>query len=115
MADLVVFAKHVEAVLRDADRVPHWTPQVAEKYMAEYGSRRRQFEELANGLNLTIIRPRLETVAGYFAHARMQQDEPPNRSSCWLEYCERFPAVTHVEFSVEHDARFEKLIVHTKC
>lgn len=114
MADLVSFAKHVEEVLRDADRVPHWTPQAAEKYMAEYGSRRQRFEELAKGLNLNVIRPRLETVAGYFANARMKDEEPPHRSSCWLEYSERFPALTHVEFSVEHDARFEKLIVHTK-
>lgn len=114
MADLVTFAKHVEDVLRDADRVPHWTPQAAEKYMAEYGARRQRFEELAQRLNLNLIRPRLETLASFFANASVQQQEPPNRSSCWFEFCDRFPATAQVEFVVEHDERFERLFVRTR-
>jgi YHS domain-containing protein len=114
MADLISFSKHVEEVLRDADRIPHWTPRAAEKYMADYGDRRQRFEELANGLTLNVIRPRLETMVGYFVNASMQHEEPPTRCSCWFEYSDRFPANARLEFSVEHDARFGKLIVHTK-
>lgn len=114
MSDLTTFANRVQSVLRDTSRMPHWTPEEAENYMADYRVRRQQFEELARHLNRTIIRPRLETVASYFANASMQQGEPPNRSSSWFEFCERFPTVAQLEFAVEHDLRFEKLIVHTE-
>jgi YHS domain-containing protein len=114
VADLVSFVKHIEEVLRDADRVPHWTPEEAEKYMADYGGRRQRFEELSQNLNINIIRPRLEIVASFFVNANVQQEEPPNRSSCWLEYCDRYPATVQVEFVIEHDVRFERLIVRTR-
>ena len=65
MSDLTTFAKRVQDVLRDECRTPHWTPQEAEKYMADYRVRRQRFEELAQHVNRTIIRPRLETVASY--------------------------------------------------
>ena len=114
MSDFTTFAKRVQDVLRDACRTPHWTPQEAEKYMVDYGERRQRFEELAQHLNMTIIRPRLETVATYFVNAGMQDEEPPNRSSCWFGFCQRFPAATQLEFAVAHDVRFETLIVHTQ-
>src|SRR3990170_2677144 len=114
MVDLVTFVKRVQEILRDEYREPHWMPHEAEKYMADYGTRRQRFEELAQHLNMTIVRPRLETVASFFANASMQQEEPRNRSSCWFGFCQRFPAVAELEFAVEHDVRFEKLIVHTQ-
>ena len=114
MVDLVTFAKRVQEVLRDECREPHWTPEEAEKYMADYGSRRQRFEERAQHLNMTVIRPRLETVASFFVNATIQHDEPRNRSSCWFEFCQRFPAVTQLEFAVEHDVGFEKLIIHAQ-
>ena len=114
MADLVTFARRIQELLRDAYRPRHWTPQEAVEYMAAYGTRRVRFEDLAERLNLRIIRPRLEAVASYFVNAEMQQEEPPNRSSCVFEYCERFPAHARLEFSVEHDVRFEKVVLHTR-
>ena len=114
MTDLVTFVGRVQEVLQDAYREPHWTPQEAEKYMADFGARRERFDELSEHLNLTIIRPRLETVASYFVNANMQQEEPPNGCSCWFGFCQRFPAVSRAEFAIEHDVRFEKLVVHTQ-
>lgn len=114
MVDLVTFVKRVQEVLCDECREPHWTPQEAEKYMADYEARRQRFEELAQHLNMTIVRPRLETVASFFVNARLQQEERRNRSSCWFAFCQRFPAAAELEFAIEHDVRFDKLIVHTQ-
>jgi YHS domain-containing protein len=114
MADLVTFAERVQEVLRDAYRARHWTPQEAEEYMAEYADRRRRYEELAQRLIQTVIQPRLETVASYFVNANVNDEERPNCSSCSFEFADRFLAITRIEFAVEHDVRFEKLIVHTR-
>jgi YHS domain-containing protein len=114
MSDLATFTDRVQDVLRDAYRTPGWTPEEAEQYMADYGARRQQFEELAKRLNQTIIRPRLAMVGSYFANAHAQKEEPPTCSSWWFAFCQRFPAVAHLEFAVEHDVRVEKLIIHTQ-
>jgi YHS domain-containing protein len=114
MADLVTFVKRVQDVLCDEYREPHWTPGEAEKYMADYTARSQRFEELAKHLSLSIIRPRLETVASFFANASVEHEERRNRSSCWFAFCQRFPAVAQIEFTVEHDVRFEQLIVHAQ-
>jgi len=113
MSELATFTEHVQDVLRDAYRVPHWTPEEAEEYMDGYGVRRQRFEQLADHLNREIIRPRLEMVTSYLANAIMQDETSPHRSVCWFEFCQRFPTVAQLEFAIEHDVRFEKLIVQT--
>ena len=115
MSDLMTFADRVQGVLRDTSRMPHWTPEEARLYMADYRLRRQRFAEVAQRLNRTIIRPRLETVASYFANSSAHQEPPTeNRSSCSFEFCQRFPAVTQIEFAVEHDVSFERVIIHTQ-
>lgn len=115
MSDLMTFADRVQSVLHDTSRMPHWTPEEARLYMADYRLRRQRFQELAQRLNRTIINPRLETIASYFANSSMHQVPPTeNRSSCWFEFCERFPAVTQIEFTVEHDVAFKNLIIYTQ-
>ncbi len=114
MPDLVTFVGHVQEILSDACRTPHWTREEAKKYMADFSARRERFDTLAEHLNLTIIRPRLETVASYFVNADLQDEKTPNRSSCWFGFCQRFPATTYLEFAIEHDVRFEQLIAHTR-
>ena len=114
MSNLVSFAQHVETLLHDASRERHWTPEESQTYMTLFRQRNQRFEEISRQLNTDIIRPRLETVASYFVNASMQKDEPPIGCSCWFGYCERFPATTKVAFAIEHDARYEKLIVHTE-
>jgi YHS domain-containing protein len=39
------------------------------------------------------------------------QDEVDGICACWFGFSERFPASTKIEFAIEHDVRFEKLIV----
>ncbi len=114
MSDLVTFTGHVQDVLRDASRTLHWTPKEAEKYMAEYGIRRHRFEQQAHHLNEDIVRPRLEIVASYLSNSVMQDEPSPNRSSCWFEFCQRFPTFAQLEFAIEHDVCFDKLIVHIR-
>lgn len=112
MSDLVTFVKHVQEVLRDSYRDPHWTPEEAQKYMEEFDVHRDRFEELATHLIQTVISPRLETVASYFVNGGMDEHPAPRRVCSWFTQCSRFPVTTKLEFVVEHDVGFEKLIVH---
>lgn len=111
MSDLVDFAKRVEVQLAHANRQPHWEPDEAERYMDEVSLRRERFEQLAARLSEKVVQPRLETVASYFANASSTKNEPAWHCSCWFGYCERFPASTKVAFAIEHDVRFEKVVV----
>lgn len=108
MSDVVKFAVVLEQRLANADRQPHWKPGEAERYMAEVGTRRGQFEKLAVRLNDTVVQPRLETLAKYFNNSTLSDDEPTGRCACWFGYCERFPSSTRVGFAVEHDIKYEK-------
>ena len=111
MSDLISFANCIDEILADSSRQRHWSAEEAEQYMARFSSRREQFEELAARLISTIIRPRVETLAGYFANTTPARDDAASRCSYWFGYCERFPVSTQLEFAVEHDARFEKLLL----
>lgn len=111
MSDLIGFSKRIEEQLADADRQPHWQPEEAERYMLDVGARRERYERQAARLNELIVQPRLETLAGFFANASVVRNEPPGHCSCWFGYCERFPATTKLAFAIEHDARFEKIVI----
>lgn len=111
MNDLVHFAKRIKAQLAKANREPHWEPGEAERYMAEFGTRRERFEQLTLELTDGVIRPRLETLAGYFPNTNFPTREPARHCSCWFGYCERFPVTAKIAFSIEHDVRFEKVAV----
>ncbi len=114
MSDLSAFAKHVQDVLSDGFREPHWTAAEAAKYMADIAIRRRSFEKWAYRINETIVKPRLETVAKLFPNATMSDEQRLHASCCDFEFCDRFPAYTSVGFSLEHDVRYEKLIVRSR-
>ncbi len=111
MSNLIDFAKKIDEVLADSSRQRHWSADEAEQYMAQFSGRRQRFEELATHLIATIIRPRVETLAGYFANAAPARDDAASLCSYWFGYCERFAASTQLEFAVEHDARFENLLL----
>lgn len=114
MPDLTTFTNHVQHVLHDGFREHHWTAEQAERYMAEVGIRRQRFEELARHLNETIVRPRIDVVANLFQNSIVPEEQMPHGSCCWFEYCERFPADTSVDFSIDHDVDFDKVIVRTR-
>lgn len=111
MSDLALFATRVQSLLAGANRELHWNPGEAEQYMAEVASRRQRFEGIAGRLNDTVIQPRLETVARCFSNASVTKVERSGHCSCWFGYCERFPTSTKVSFAIEHDVRFEKVVV----
>ncbi len=114
MSDLTTFSEHVQDVVRDAYRLPHWTSKEAETYMAQIGVRYQQFEALAHRLNRDLVKPRLDLVARLFPNAKLPEEQLLKNSSCLFEFCDRFPAHAKIDFSIEHDLRFENLIVHTR-
>lgn len=119
MSDLVNFAKCVADQLAKANSEPHWTPEEAERYMADVGLRHERFEQVASQLVETAIQPRLETVASRFFNASLREGEPLGHCTCWFGYCERFPSSTRCSFSIEHDVRVDKVSslidVQTAC
>jgi YHS domain-containing protein len=109
--DLIEFAKCIEGELRSASREPHWDASEAERYMIDIGSRRKLFMDRASQLAATIIQPRLEVLCSYFTNAGRARDEQPFHFAYWFGFTERFPASTKLTLAVEHDMRFEKIIV----
>ena len=111
MNDLVEFAKRVKGELMNANREPHWDRDQAERYMAEVELRRRRFNERASFLSTAIIQPRLEILSGYFSNASRSKDEHDFHYTYWFGFTERFPVSTNIAVGVEHDVRFEKIVV----
>ena len=111
MGDLIDFAKRIKEQLDRSNREPQWTSGDAERYMAELGQRRERYVEIAKHLMSTVIQPRLELVASYFPNAAAGTKEPEGHCSYWFGFNERFPTSAKVSFSVEHDARYEQLLV----
>ena len=111
MVSLTSFAKKIDEVLADSNRQKHWSPEEASQYMARFGERRARFELLAVHLIDAIIRPRVETLAGYFVNAAPTRDGGDWQCGYRFGYCERFPASTELQFAVEHDARMDKLLL----
>lgn len=114
MSDLATFARHAQEVVNDAFRPCVWKPEEQAQYMAEMADRRKQWDKVARHLIRTVVRPRLETIAKLFPNAVFADEQLPHLLSCRFEYSERFPAYTTMEFSIEHDIRFEKVILHTR-
>jgi YHS domain-containing protein len=79
--------------------------------MAELGRRRERYVEIAEHVMTTVIHPRLELVASYFPNATAGNREPQWQCSYWFGFSERFPTSAKVSFSVEHDARYEQLLI----
>lgn len=111
MGDLDSFAKRVGEKITVSSREPRWEPVQVERFMEAVNARRIEFEQHNQRLIESVIQPRLETVTGHFVNARISNDERRGRCAAWFGYCERFPANTEVSFTVEHDIRFENLVV----
>ena len=111
MSNLNEFAKRVQDNLSAANRQPHWELAEAQRYMAAVGLRRERFNELAIRLAEAVIRPRFEVVASYFPNVNRVRNEPVGCCSYWFGYCQRFPASAKVAIAVQHDVRFENLVV----
>ncbi len=81
MSDLSTFAEHVQDVLSNSFRELHWTPSEAAQYMADIATRRQTFENLANQLNETILKPRLDIVTNLFPNATRSVEQQPHSPS----------------------------------
>lgn len=112
MSDILTFTERVHEVVTDTYRVQHWSTADASRYMQEIRQRRHLFDEKAKTLLACVIQPRLTAVAGLFPNASCSGDQPLARS-CHFQWTERFPANASVALSVEHDLRFEQLIIRS--
>jgi len=111
MDDQADFSRELEARLAASRRVPKWSAEQVKQFMSDFEPRRKRFEELANHLISSIVRPRLEKVACHFENAKLAKADRADRCACWFGYSNRFPATTKVEFAVEHDEAIENLVV----
>ncbi len=110
MTDLQDFSQTVAARLAAAQKEPNWQHDDWARYMAEFGSRQRRFEQLAEHLLESVIRPRLDVVAVPF-NAQPIANRGPFHCAYGFGYSERFPVTLRVEFAIEFDARAEVVSV----
>jgi YHS domain-containing protein len=107
-SDLIALNNRIRQLLSEQQWQSRWPPENVQRYMAEFKTRSKQFEQTAERLIEQIVRPRLETIAGYFPNAGLSEREPLRRCNCWFGYCERFPASAQIAFSFEHDVSWRR-------
>lgn len=110
MSTNLPFAEAIEAELRAADHASV-DPEQEAAYMAQLTARRQHFQEQAGRVLADVVRPRLETLAGYFTNAAPARKCEPSHCTWWFGYTERFPASVKLELSIEHDAPCENLLL----
>ena len=110
MANLDEFKSRLEARITAIQNEPQWTPAESRKFMAGIEQKRKQFQVVAEHLISSLIRPRLRFVAERF-HGVVVSNDPPEHCSCWFPSSASFPVLAKVGFAVEHDPRFDNIIV----
>jgi len=82
--------------------------------LAEAERRWQAFGALADRLVQTIIRPRLERLAGYFenAHLLAPAESPRYRCVCHFRHTDRFPATTTLSLAVALPGQAPRLAIH---
>lgn len=108
MNDLDGFAAKVAAELQAADH-PSITPEQEADYMAHVEARKADYERQVVRLLEDVVRPRMQTLAGFFTNAASARKCEHGRCTWWFGYTNRFPASVKVEVSIEHDDRYENL------
>ena len=102
------FAARIQAELRAADG-PSLTPEQEAEYMSRVNSRREIFQRESQRVLQEIVRPRMQTLNGFFANASPARKCENGRCTWWFGYTERFPASVKVELTADHDEAFENL------
>lgn len=104
------FADRVAAKMHEARKIAEQSSN-AVRFMAQFESNYRQFEQAANRLLTEIVQPRMGAVARLFPGARLRPAMDEHRCVAWFGYCQRFPATARVEFSTDYDPPLDQLIL----
>jgi YHS domain-containing protein len=104
------FAAKIQAELRAADG-PSLAPEQEAEYMSRVNSRREVFQRESQRVLQEIVRPRMQTLAGFFGNASQARKCENGRCTWWFGYTERFPASVKVELTVDHDEGLENVIL----
>jgi YHS domain-containing protein len=105
------FRKRLEERIRSSGREPKCHPADLAADMQRFQDRSAQFDKIAPQLLAELILPRLSHLVSMFPNASLNDRQSNERASCWLGYCERFPASAKIEIVVSHDAPVENAIV----
>jgi len=111
MSTLEEFESKLKSQVKAASDAPRWQSAEIDAYMGAVQARRQQFDQTAQSLIGTVVKPRLEAVARRFPSARAQTDEQAYRAWCWFACSDRFPVTAKLEFAVEHEESIEHLLV----
>lgn len=113
MDALINFRQRLERALRQSDEQRLQHDVHMRQRMEEIARRSDQFNKAAAVLLATVIRPRMELLAGKFEGAKIL-DTPGgggHRSICTFERNTRFPASTSLEFAVVPNDRIDEVVV----
>ena len=111
MNDLPEWQRKVEEKLAAVEERQRTLRDRVGRWLAEAERRWQTFGVLADRLVQTIIRPRLERLAGYFenAHLLAPDEAPRYRCVCHFRHTDRFPATTTLSLAVSSSTEVEDL------
>jgi YHS domain-containing protein len=113
MSDLQELERRVEEELAAVEERRRVQDDTQRRSIVEFQQRHEHYTAVADRMLQTIIRPRMQKVAEYFKHARIQGDDATRTNRCvlHLDPTVRFPTRAMFEFTVSRDAQCETLIV----
>lgn len=110
MQSLDDFGRLIEAELATAEHPSHGPTDVA-SFVEEIEQRHAAFRDLAAHLMESVIRPRVEKLAGYFENAHITNTTDPLRCACHFGYSQRCPANIRLEICLSHDEHVREFLV----
>ena len=84
MGKLEEFERQLRERVEAAATMPQWPASDVERYMAAFRQRRQRFDETAQSLIASVVRPRLEALERLFPSARISPDRQYHCCSCWF-------------------------------
>lgn len=112
MEDIADLERRLDERLAAAEEQRHLHQTHVEQRMADLDHRYHQFNEVADDVVGTVIRPRVEKLAGHFDNAEVLPPERGTRHHCVCRFSHtaRFPATTTLSLGVCPDERIENLL-----
>jgi Cu+-exporting ATPase len=114
MDGLEEFANQIERTFAASRNDQYRQPGRTVELMAEFTARRSRFDEIAQRIVDTILRPRIEVLAAKFPNAQVVKTELGDGYICRFGYCGRFPSNARCQIALDHDESIEQVIIYSE-
>lgn len=110
MSAIEDFDRRIAAELARGE-LPSHSPAEFGQQMVEINHRHARFQQTAERLLASVIRPRMEKLAAHFENAKPLDPRDPLHCVCWFGYSLRCPANLRLDLGLSHDEQIEELII----